>query len=366
MIIAGFTIYAYQIPLVRALTMKGLKTVDREGLFIRLTDDNDRHGWGEISPLPGFSSEQSNDIIEQSQKLKYHLTGTTLPDHLEELSGGFDRWLRPLDLSASVRFGIEMAVLNLLASSRNGMLVELLGDTSARTITINALLSGTNDQVTIKAAEYLKAGYGTFKLKVGRKNLDADIALTRRVRQIIGDRTVLRLDANRAWRLDEAVSFAAGTKNCAIDYIEEPLVDSQALADFHERTGILFALDESLRESKPEKIVIPDGAAALILKPTLLGGFETTMRYARRAQRDNLKAVVSSSFETPAGLHALTHLAAALNDSDTAHGLGTAGRLGDDISDIPFRVADGAVEIAPLKPFHFPLKPTYLRELSND
>ena len=105
--IAAFKIYSYKIPLVSALTMKGQHTANREGLFIRLTDDNGRHGWGEISQLPGFSSESLNDIVAQTRKLKYNLTGAAVPEHLEELSGGFERWLREFDLSASVRFGIE-------------------------------------------------------------------------------------------------------------------------------------------------------------------------------------------------------------------------------------------------------------------
>ena len=364
--ITTFDILSYKIPMVAPLTMKGLETHHREGLFVRLSDDDGRIGWGEISPLPGFSPESMNEITEQTRKLKYRLKGTVAPEHLEELSGGFERWLRDFDLSASVRCGFETAVLNLIAATRNCPLSEILADTSAKTIAVNALLSGPDDKVIAKAKESAQVGYKTVKLKVGRRSIDDDIVLARRVRETVGGWVALRLDANRAWEMDEAVTFAAGVKPLAVEYIEEPLIDPKGLAEFHKRTGVPFALDETLRENTPENIDLPEGAAAVILKPTLLGGFEISMRFARRARRKDIKSVVSSSFETPSGLHVLAQLAAALGEADTAHGLGTAGRFAAEISDIPFGITDGTVKIIRVKQSLSPVKPEFLEEINND
>jgi len=364
--IASFKIFVYKIPMVKPLTMKGLETTHREGLFIRLTDENSNYGWGEISPLAGFSPEQPEDIIEQARTLKYNLTGAYVPEHLEELSGGFERWLRELNLSASARFGMEMAVLNLIACSRDSLLKDILSDKSSDSVSINALLSGSYDYVVEKAEEVTQAGYKTVKLKVGRKSIDDDIVLTKKVRETIGDRGVLRLDANRAWTMDDAVAFAKGVKDCNIDYIEEPLAKPGEIAEFYGRTGLHPALDESLRESTPEEINIPEGTSALILKPTLQGGFEISMRFARRALRNNLKCVISSSFETPPGLHALAHLAAALGAPDTAHGLGTAGRFDSDVSAFPFNIENGVLKIYPVNLSIPPIQTKYLKDLNDD
>jgi isochorismate synthase/2-succinyl-5-enolpyruvyl-6-hydroxy-3-cyclohexene-1-carboxylate synthase/2-succinyl-6-hydroxy-2,4-cyclohexadiene-1-carboxylate synthase/O-succinylbenzoate synthase len=70
------------------------------------------------------------------------------------------------------------------------------------------------------------------------------------------------------------------------------------------------------------------GVAALVLKPTILGGMERTLALAAWAQRHGMRAVVSSAFESPLGLSQWAQLAAAVDaaaGSPTHHGLATLG-----------------------------------------
>ena len=56
----------------------------------------------------------------------------------------------------------------------------------------------------------------------------------------------LRLDANRAWTLDEALEFASGIKGIKIEYCEESLKNPEQLDSFLEKSDLPIALDETL------------------------------------------------------------------------------------------------------------------------
>ena len=93
-----------------------------------MTDERGRIGWGETAPLPGFSSESMDDATEQLTGLRFSVKQTEVPLHVEELSGVFDRWFGDRELLASVRFGMETAILNLLAEERGIHLASLIAD----------------------------------------------------------------------------------------------------------------------------------------------------------------------------------------------------------------------------------------------
>ncbi len=55
-------VYRWQIPMDAGVVLRERRLKTRDGLFIRL-QEGEREGWGEISPLPGFSVE----TLEEAQ-----------------------------------------------------------------------------------------------------------------------------------------------------------------------------------------------------------------------------------------------------------------------------------------------------------
>lgn len=49
-------VYRWQIPMDAGVILRDRRLKTRDGLYVRLCD-GEREGWGEISPLPGFSQE---------------------------------------------------------------------------------------------------------------------------------------------------------------------------------------------------------------------------------------------------------------------------------------------------------------------
>ena len=163
--ITGMRIFRFSLPLVRPLALRSKVHDTRSGLLVELTDDDGRTGLGETSPLPGFSDETLDEAVAQLTNLRRRLLGTTAPDHLEELSGGFGRWLHDMEPAPSVRFGFESAVMNLLAAAQGATMRQVICDGPVGSVPVNALIGGGEGSTVEGATEAVRLGYRAVKLK---------------------------------------------------------------------------------------------------------------------------------------------------------------------------------------------------------
>jgi O-succinylbenzoate synthase len=207
-------------------------------------------------------------------------------------------------------------------------------------------MNGTIDQIRAEASLMQRAGFLAVKLKVGRGAAAIDIDRVRMARAELGNAVTLRLDANRSWDLSSATTFCRQIRDCDIEYIEEPLADARDLPELCERSGIHVALDESLMNLSSDSLRSFPGLAALILKPTLLGGIARAIRYSHRASQLQLATIVSASVESSLGLAMLANLAAACGTPGAAHGLDTAKWLTQDLTHFQLRPGGGRIALA--------------------
>lgn len=173
-------------------------------------------GVGEVSPLPGFSSESLEEAEAQLRKLAPLLAGQVLPSSPSSLPGWLDGLLPKAGCLASVRCGVEMAVLHVSAQQTglglSGVLARLKPPTAqlvqASYIRINALRGrGGADGVR---------GHGpggraeVVKVKVGGGGVQQDVDRVNAMLRQPGAR--LRLDANQAWTMEEV--RGGGRQSC--------------------------------------------------------------------------------------------------------------------------------------------------------
>jgi O-succinylbenzoate synthase len=329
--LAGFRIYRYRLPLAESPKLKGTTLRHREGLLVELTSGGGSVGWGEASPLPGFSRESLDEAAGQLRDLASYMVGREAADDWIDPDEDFSRELDAMDLAPSVRFGFELALWNLYAASRGKSLAELVTSHPRATVPVNALIFGSPDEALGEARRARAAGYEAVKIKVGARDIEEDITLVRALNEELGDAVSLRLDANRAWSVEEAEGFARDTMGLRFEYVEEPLADPAHLPSFARTHGVPVALDESLAGMEPETLENHGYARAVVLKPTLLGGLSRTLRFASRASYLGIKPVISSTYETGVGTAALVALAAGVGDEEVPAGLDTYRRLAEDV-----------------------------------
>jgi o-succinylbenzoate synthase len=249
-------------------------------------------------------------------------------------------------LSDSLNGGLQAAVMDLAAQAEGVSLAAWLADGAPARVPVNGLLLGEGPGLLRFAEALVASGYRALKLKVGRGAPAEEAALVRALRQVAGPDVALRLDANRAWDYDEARAFLRAVADCGVEYIEEPLRDPTRLVRLSAETGVPVALDETLAETGLEALERWRGVKAVVLKPTLLGGFEMAWWMARRAINAGMTPVVSASFESGAGLVDLAHLAASFGQPGVAAGLDTYRWLAQDVLAERVDMDAGVVDLA--------------------
>src|SRR5215203_5311519 len=334
--LAGFDLYRFSLPLRGPLVLRDTTLHRREGVLLRLSGDDGSGGWGESAPLPGFSAESPDQAIVQLRRLAGSMIGREVADDWTDRNGAFGRELERIAPAPSVRFGLELAVWNMCATSWGKSLPELFAGQPRARVPVNGLLAGSWDEVLEEAQRMKNAGYEAIKLKVGARTVAEDARLVRKLVVELGNTISLRLDANRAWDYEQAGEFLRGAPR--FEYLEEPLADPALLPQLIREFGAPVALDESLVGLDPEVLEEHRYARAVVLKPTLLGGISNTLRIAERAFCLGMTPVVSSAYESGVGTAALVALAAGIGERPVPAGLDTYRAIADDVLDMPLNL----------------------------
>ena len=177
-------------------------------------------------------------------------------------------------------------------------------------------------------------GCRTAKVKVAEpgQRLTDDVARVSAVREALGPKDRIRIDANGAWNLDEAEHAIHALAEFDLEYAEQPCATVAELAELRRRVkymGIPIAADESVRKASDPLAVARAGAADLIVvKVQPLGGVRRALDIIAES---GMPAVVSSALDTSVGLSMGTALAAAIPDLEFDCGLGTASLLAADV-----------------------------------
>lgn len=287
-------LWRFQVPMDAGVVLRERRLKTRDGLLVRLTD-GEKQGFGEISPLPGFSVETVDDALSVAQSwLQAWQTGAEID--LPEMP--------------SVAFGLSCA------------LAEISGELpQAADYRAAPLCTGDPDELFAMLAAI--PGEKIAKVKVGLYEAVRDGMVVNLLLEAMPDLR-LRLDANRGWTPIKAQQFAKYVNpdfRPRIAFIEEPCKTREQSREFTRETGIAIAWDESLREPDFEFAAEP-GLSAVVIKPTLTGSLDKVRQQVEQAHALGLTAVISSSIESSLGLTQLARIAAWLTPQ-TLPGLDT-------------------------------------------
>ena len=295
----------------------------REGFILHLSSSSGAEGWGEAAPLPGRSTESLSDVHDALGNVDRWLEDIDDPPPVPGWSHDVLDSLSAVSMSASVRFAVESAVLDLLSRERGVVWSRDYARDYLRVLPMCALLPGAGKDVMALFRTRMESGFNVFKIKVGDGRLEDDVACIRAMASLGGGGVVLRVDANRAWTLDDALAFADGVRQCGVAYIEEPVKLSADLTAFAAASPVPLALDESLDGERNAVFSLRLAAAAYIIKPTLHGGISGALALCERACRRGAVPVLSAAFESGIGIRSLVQIGAVMNFSPVAVGLDT-------------------------------------------
>ncbi len=203
-----------------------------------------------------------------------------------------------------------------------------------------------------RAAEIVRGSRGcrTAKVKVAEPGqaLGDDAARVSAVRDALGASGRIRVDANGAWSVDDAVAAIQRLSHYDLEYVEQPVATTEELAAVRRRVDVPVAADESIRRADdPQRVVQLEAADVVVLKVQPLGGVRRCLRLAEDL---GLPVVVSSALESSVGLAAGVALAAALPSLPYACGLATASMFDRDVVPDPLQPIDGQIRVGRIDP----------------
>ena len=197
--------------------------------------------------------------------------------------GGFNHTPWAADL---VLAGLEMALWDVMGKAAGRPVYELLGGAVRDEVDYFGFPQGDGaEELAADAARLAGAGHGVIYLKVGRGE-EADVRNTAAVREAIGGRR-LRLDANGAWSVAEAVHMIGRLAGFEPEWIEQPTPPQSiaALRQVREAVSVPVAADQAVFTAEDVYEVCRQRAAdAVVLSPHETGGLLAFGRAAAVAE----------------------------------------------------------------------------------
>jgi L-alanine-DL-glutamate epimerase-like enolase superfamily enzyme len=321
------------------VTARGVLT-QREMVLLRVRDGDGVVGLGEAVPLA--------------------LRGGV---SLVEVTGELEGWGEHGEaqaLSAPARCAVETALMDLRGRRIGKDAGEGVRDEGAE---CNAtLVAGPPDAVAAEAERWARAGFTTFKLKLGAETANeadnrplsrsrgtGDVEQVRAVREALGPEVRIRVDANEAWDLETAKATLAALEEFGIELAEQPVAGLEAMAELAASTSIPLAADESVATLAEAEEAVALGACAYNgIKLSKVGGPEEALAIA-----DVLPAYVTSALDGPVGIAAAAQVALSLAETEhlerlhLAHGLATQRLFASTIASVECEVRDGMLHLPP-------------------
>ncbi len=325
----------------------------RVSWFIKLW--NDQHptifGLGECAPLEGLSKEPT-ELIENflsEWEAKINLQEIELPangfNSLQELNSFFLRSGILPDFS-SLRFAAETAFIDL---ARGGNRTIFENDfLTGRSLPINGLIwIGGLDYMLQQIDIKIKDGFRCIKIKVGSLNFEKECDILQYIRRkYYREEIVIRLDANGAFKPEDAMFKLADMARFGVHSIEQPLkVGAKELEELCRKSPIPIALDEELigvnSYEDRKSLLTRLRPTYIILKPSLHGGLYSCQEWIQLAESLGIGWWITSALESSIGLNAIAQFAAQYN-LQIPQGLGT-GLIYSNNMESPLSVGKGTL-----------------------
>ncbi|XP_010506663.1 PREDICTED: L-Ala-D/L-amino acid epimerase-like [Camelina sativa] len=304
------------VPLISPFTIASSRLDSVSNVAIRVELGDGCVGWGEAPILPSVTAEdQITAMVKAREACEFlrELPEMTLGGVLHEIGR-----LLPGHRFASVRGGVEMAMIDAAAKSVGVPLWKLFGGASSTITTDITIPIVTPAEASILALKYRKQGFETLKLKVG-KNLKADIEVLQAIRAVHPTCSFI-LDANEGYQTEEAVEVLEKLHEMKVTPVlfEQPVHRdnweglSHVTRAAKDRFGVYVAADESCRDLTDLKKIIEGGIVHVVNIKLAKTGILEALEVIELARSSGIELMIGGMVETRLAMGFSGHLAAGI------------------------------------------------------
>jgi len=222
--------------------------VNRDGVtdvVVKATTDTGLVGWGE-----SCSGADVKSVLGALESMKPFVVGhdpwSSEFIRLELWHRGLWSWRQHTACFAYP--GVDMALWDICGKAAGLPLYKLFGGkVRDRANYFFYCSQGSPEHIVEQARDGVNMGFHVFYLKVGL-DIAAEIEMVRALRKTVGPAAKIRLDANGAWSVNEAVRNLARLDEFCIDFIEQPVVQDPLsnMQEVRARCGMAVSANEGL------------------------------------------------------------------------------------------------------------------------
>lgn len=286
--------------------------------FIKIWDDHASEivGIGECGPLPGLSPEYTPEFESTLESLISDINNKSIAlpslSDLAELNASLENLIGKEGISnySSIVFALETALLDLMNGGNKIIFRNQFIE--GHPIPINGLIwMGGLDFMLQQIELKIRDGFTCLKLKVGSHDFEKECDVLQYIRRkYFRDKITIRLDANGAFRKDDALTKLKELSRFEIQSIEQPIKPGlEEMATLCRESPIPIALDEELIGvnglSARHDLLARIKPQFIILKPTLHGGLVSCAEWISICEGLGIGWWVTSALESSIGLNSI-------------------------------------------------------------
>jgi muconate cycloisomerase len=333
------------LPLKKPMAMAGITIAHAHNILVRIEAADGTVGWGEAASAPTMTGDTLGGLV------------AAVRDHLGPLIVGKDAWMRPAICKAlrsaligntGAHSAVEMALFDLAGRAAGVSVIEMIGGARRCNVAPMWLLGNPTPQADIAEAHAKeREGFHFFKLKIGTKAIEKEIAATHELRAALGKDLPLCADANCGLNLADARRYVMETRADGLMFVEQPLPPEQLdnLAILTKNSPVPIGADEAIHSIADLDQHAQRGVGGVSLKLIKLGGMSAALAAAERCQDLKLSVNIAAKIaESSIGSAAAVHLACAAPVIDWGVSL-THFYLAEDIVRRPLPLGEGAVAL---------------------
>lgn len=281
-------------------------TTEKTEIIVALWDNHDRVGWGEASPsalILGCTPESTLAALD-------YLVPALLGEDPRRIAYLVDKMDRVLLGNAAAKAALDMALHDLVGQIYGEPVWRLLGGSLAEPVETDFTVGiDQPEKMAAEAKALVEAGFRAIKVKVG-EDPKADVERVRAVREAIGERTRMWIDANQGWTRAQAVWALTRMAEYGVEFVEQPVLaaDLEGMAWVRKRSPIPVMADESVHSPQDALRAIRLSACDYVnIKLMKAGGLWRAKEIAticRNAGKGNMiGGMVESNLSATAAVH---------------------------------------------------------------
>lgn len=285
--IARFTVYTIEIPMRFDVSHTLAKRTAARNILVCAFGDNGLAGWGESCPRPYVTGETIGTVkSDLSKDILPQMIGCSFSS-FNEVTEALTSMLDNLPRNRQAAFcAMELAVLDLAGKTFAASAGTVIGPIVHNKVRYSGVIATSDPAKVRKYARGMRMfGLKEIKVKV-RQSLEANLKLLETVREILGHKVGLRIDANCAWTGDEAIRQLKAMSRFKLDGVEQPVADYdyQGMSQVTAAKLLPVIADESLcSQSDAQKLIEQKGCDIFNIRVSKCGGLINSLAIYRKA-----------------------------------------------------------------------------------